>query len=101
MFLPGMGEIMTLLDQLQNNKRFSPKSSDRYTILKCNYFLSLAEEIKFIKRIRNLRNKQDIHLLRQIHHFLLSDSGYSLCILHFQVKNRVWSSSKYKMFRLE
>ena len=57
MFLPGMGEIMTLLDQLQNNKRFSPKSSDRYTIRKCNYFLSLAEEIKFIKRIRNLRNK--------------------------------------------
>ena len=28
-FLPGMGEIMTLLEQLQNNRTFSPKSSDR------------------------------------------------------------------------
>ena len=28
-FLPGMGEIMTLLEQLQNHKTFSPKNSDR------------------------------------------------------------------------
>jgi len=31
-FLPGMGEIMTLLEQLQNSKTFSPKSSDRYDL---------------------------------------------------------------------
>ncbi|KAK2567371.1 putative ATP-dependent RNA helicase DHX57 [Acropora cervicornis] len=43
-FLPGMGEIMTLLEQLQNSKTFSPKSSDRFRIIPLHSMLSSEEQ---------------------------------------------------------
>ncbi|XP_015776859.1 PREDICTED: putative ATP-dependent RNA helicase DHX57 [Acropora digitifera] len=49
-FLPGMGEIMTLLEQLQNSKTFSPKSSDRFRIIPLHSMLSSEEQSLVFKK---------------------------------------------------
>ncbi|XP_068731445.1 putative ATP-dependent RNA helicase DHX57 [Montipora capricornis] len=43
-FLPGMGEIITLLEELQNNRTFSPKSSDRFRIFPLHSMLTSEEQ---------------------------------------------------------
>ncbi|XP_068681408.1 putative ATP-dependent RNA helicase DHX57 isoform X2 [Montipora foliosa] len=49
-FLPGMGEIITLLEELQNNRTFSPKSSDRFRIFPLHSTLSSEEQSLVFKK---------------------------------------------------